>query len=307
MPAMVASTRVSHATGLNYGYVFAYARKSPEPEQSYQSEDAVLSGPVVAADNSGYTGSGYADYQHASGDYVEWTVQAAAAGTCTLQFRYANGDTADRPLAVSVNGTSTGTAAFASTGSWTAWDTEGMTVTLEQGENIVRATATGSNGSNLDRLGVSRGTVPVGPSQQVSFRMDEIGVHGPAYVYDYFAGTGSRIAKGGTLRATVTTGTYWVVAPVGPSGIAFLGDAGKFVPHGAERLTHLSDDGKVHATVAFATGEGPVTLHGHATRRPAVTASAGSVGKVGYTRATGLFTVTATAAESNRAVLTITP
>ncbi|MFJ8603136.1 hypothetical protein ACIREM_31385 [Streptomyces shenzhenensis] len=85
-------------------------------------------------------------------------------------------------------------------------------------------------------------------------------------------------------RGQRRAGTYWVVAPVGASGIAFLGDAGKFVSHGDKRIAHLRDDGKVHATVAFAAGEGPVTLHGYAPRKPAVTATA-----------------------TGRAVLTITP
>ena len=52
---------------------------------------------------------------------------------------------------------------------------------------------------------------------------------------------------------------------------------------------------------------GPVTLHGHATRQPTVTATTGSVGTVGYSAATGIFTVAVTAAATNEAVITITP
>ncbi|MFE7976482.1 hypothetical protein [Streptomyces shenzhenensis] len=52
---------------------------------------------------------------------------------------------------------------------------------------------------------------------------------------------------------------------MGASGIAFLGDAGKFVSHGDKRIAHLRDDGKVHATVAFAVGgERPGCPHHHA-------------------------------------------
>ncbi|WP_329071760.1 carbohydrate-binding protein [Streptomyces sp. NBC_01429] len=309
LPPMVATTHVAHA-GLRYGYVFAYARQSPAPEQTYQAEGATLSGAIVAHDNAGYTGSGYADYQNADDDYVEWTVQVPAAGTYTLEFRYANGGATDRPLAVTVNGGDSHTVAFASTGSWTAWNRDGLPVTLAEGANTVRATATGSSGGNIDWLGVSRGTVPIGPSQTASFGLAELGLTEPAYAYDYFAGTGALVARGGSVSTTVTTGTYWVVAPVGASGIAFLGDAGKFVPHGAKRIEHLRDNGRVHATVAFATGEGPVTLHGYAPRKPTVTATTGSVGAVGYDKSTKLFTVTVTATTAeaaNRAVITITP
>lgn len=306
LPAMVATTRVAHA-GLNYRYVFAYARQSTPPEQTYQAESATLSGPIVATENSGYTGSGYADYQNTDQDYVQWTVQAAAAGTYTLMFRYANGGATDRPLAIAVNGASR-TAAFAPTGSWTKWDVQGLTVTLAKGANTVRASATGSSAGNIDWLGVSRGTVPTEPSQSVSVSLASLGLTGPAYAYDYFAGTGKLVAQGGSVSATVTTGTYWVVAPVGASGIAFLGDAGKFVSHGDKRVEHLSDDGSVHTTIAFAPGEGPVTLHGYAPRKPTASATSGSVGAVAYNTATKRFTVTVTAAVADStAVVTLAP
>ncbi|MBY8880095.1 CBM35 domain-containing protein [Actinacidiphila acidipaludis] len=306
MPAMVAATHVAHQ-GLTYRYVFAYARQFVTPQQVYQAESAKLSGAVVNHDQSGYTGSGYADYQHADGDFVEWTVQAPAAGTYTLQFRYANASFTDRPLAVTVNGGEARSLSFPSTGWWTSWSVVGLTVTLSAGANTVRATATGASGGNIDWLGVTQGSVPTGMSQEASFTLTELGVNGRAYAYDYYGGTGTLVSPGGTVNATVGDGTYWVVAPVGDSGIAFLGDAGKFVAHGAKRVEHLSDDGSVHATIAFAAGEGPVTLHGWAPRKPSVTASGGSVGAVAYDTASKHFTFTAAAGTGNRAVLTIKP
>lgn len=307
MPAMVASTHVAHV-GLTYRYVFAYARQFAAPQTLYQAEDATLSGVVVGRDNSGYTGSGFADYQHADGDYVQWTVQAPTAGTYTLQFRYANASFTDRPLALSVNGGGAQNLSFPSTGWWTTWSVVGRTVTLAAGANTVRLTATGASGGNIDWLGVTKGSVPTGFVQNASFGLAEIGESGPAYAYDHFAGTGALIPAGGTVSAQVTSGTYWVVAPVGPSGIAFLGDAGKWVAHGDKRIPHLSDSGQVHATIAFAPGEGPVTLHGYAPRKPTVSASAGSVGAVGYDTSTKLFSFTASAQPgSDQAVVTIAP
>ncbi|MEW2518270.1 CBM35 domain-containing protein [Actinacidiphila alni] len=307
MPAMVASTYAVHATGLTYRYVFAYARQFVAPQQLYQAENATLSGAVAASDESGYSGSGYADYQHADGDYVEWTVQAPSAGTYTLQFRYGNASFTDRPLAISVNGGAAHDLSFPSTGWWSSWSVVGTTVTLAKGANTVRATATGASGGNIDWLGVTKGSVATGMSQSASFSLPEIGVGGQAYVYDYYARTGTLVGAGGRVNATVGNGTYWVIAPVGPSGIAFLGDAGKFVAHGDKRIKNLSDDGSVHTTVSFAAGEGPVTLHGYAPRKPSVTATTGSAGAVSYNTSTKLFTVTATAGSGNQAVLTITP
>ncbi|MEW1861108.1 CBM35 domain-containing protein [Streptomyces sp. NPDC088194] len=307
LPPMVAATHVQHAGGLGYGYVFAYARQTPTPQQLYQAEDATLSGAVVGSDEDGYTGTGYADYQNAAGDYVQWTVQAAAAGTYTLQFRYANASFTDRPLAISVNGGASRALSFPSTEWWTNWTVVGLAVTLAKGANTVRATATGASGGNIDWLGVTPGTIPTGPVQTASFTLAELGISTAAYAYDYYAGTGALISAGGKVSSTVTSGTYWVVAPVGRSGIAFLGDAGKFVAHGDKRIPHLSDDGSVHTTVAFAAGEGPVTLHGHASRKPTATATTGSVGTVTYTASTGIFTVTVTAGAGNQAVVTLAP
>lgn len=50
-----------------------------------------------------------------------------------------------------------------------------------------------------------------------------------------------------------------------------------------------------------------MTLHGHASRPPTVTATTGSVGTVGYTAATGIFTVAVTEAATDEAVITIAP
>ena len=92
------------------------------------------------------------------------------------------------------------------------------------------------------------------------------------YVYNYFTGRGALLTARQTFYATVHGGSYDVVVPVGRSGIAFLGDAGKFVSLGKQRVPRLRDDGAVPATIAFAAGERAVTLHGYAPSRPAVTA-----------------------------------
>jgi hypothetical protein len=109
----------------------------------------------VDSQHAGYTGAGYVDFVDNTNDFVEWTVSVAAAGTHTLNFRYANGGTANRPLAISVNGTVVnGGLAFNPTGGWTTWANASLNVTLPAGAVKVRATATGSSGSNLDCLTV---------------------------------------------------------------------------------------------------------------------------------------------------------
>ena len=56
-------------------------------------------------------------------------------------------------------------------------------------------------------------------------------------------------------------GSYFLVVPAGASGIGFLGDAGKFVSLGSQRISSLSDNGTLKATVEFPpeTGRSPCT------------------------------------------------
>ena len=70
-----------------------------------------------------------------------------------------------------------------------------------------------------------------------------------------------------------------------------LGDRGKFVSLGKKRVSKLADDGTLSASLVFASGEGPVTLHGYAASRPTVHATTGSVGSLQYDSATKTFSV----------------
>src|SRR4051812_13013025 len=125
-------------------------------QTTYEAELAVLNGPVVASSQSGYTGTGYADYVHASTDYTEWTVNSLVTGFFSLKFRYSNGSTSNRPLQLKVNGTAiVASLSFAPTGSFSTWAFSSTIAKLVAGTNKVRLTAIGSNGPNLDNLNYS--------------------------------------------------------------------------------------------------------------------------------------------------------
>jgi chitinase len=138
------------------GLAVALAPTAGAAPVRYEAENAVLSGAVVANNKTGYTGTGFADYNAAAGTYVEWTVNAASAGTHSLAFRFANGSTANRPMNIRVNGTSIASAqAFNPTGAWETWTTVTLNATLAAGSNKVRATANLSTGGpNVDSLTV---------------------------------------------------------------------------------------------------------------------------------------------------------
>ncbi len=119
---------------------------------TYEAELAALSGAKTASTYAGYSGTGYADYQNASNDYIQWTVPLSVGGPYALSFRYAN-NSGTKPLRLTVNGAIVGTNTYAATGAWTAWsNTVPIMVTLTNGTNTIRTTAIGSNGGNIDYL-----------------------------------------------------------------------------------------------------------------------------------------------------------
>jgi exo-1,4-beta-D-glucosaminidase len=121
----------------------------------YQAEDATISQGAAESNHDGYTGTGFVNYDYLTGSYVEWTVNAPVAGPVTLELRYANGTTVNRPMSITVNGGAAVTRDFNATGNWDTWQTSTLTVTLAQGVNKIRATATTANGGpNVDRISI---------------------------------------------------------------------------------------------------------------------------------------------------------
>ncbi|MBV1849361.1 carbohydrate-binding protein [Catellatospora sp. NEAU-YM18] len=119
----------------------------------YQAENATIFHGVVEANHTGYTGTGFVNSDNETGSYVEFAVNAASAGSATLELRYANGTTGNRPASVSVNGATVATPAFAPTANWDTWANQNVTANLVAGANTVRVTGTTTGGGpNLDRL-----------------------------------------------------------------------------------------------------------------------------------------------------------
>ncbi len=135
-----------------------------------------------------------------------------------------------------------------------------------------------------------------GDTPAVSFSPAEVGVSGPAYVYNTADQTAKRVDANGTFTATLGLSGWacYTVAPVGASGIVFLGDAGKFVGTGRQRITDVQDrKGHLTVTVAFAPGEDSVTLHGYAAAAPTARALVnGTALPIAYDAATGHWTAT---------------
>jgi hypothetical protein len=130
-----------------------------------------------------------------------------------------------------------------------------------------------------------------GTNTQATFHLADAGVTAPVYLYDYFHGTGNLVSPGDSVNLDATTFNYQIAAPIGPSGIAMVGDAGQFVSLGKKRITELTDDGAVHITVAFAPGEMERTLLGYSPLDLSSSASTGHTSKPVRDPYTGLFRV----------------
>jgi hypothetical protein len=125
-----------------------------------------------------------------------------------------------------------------------------------------------------------------------TFTPEALGLSGDVYVYNWLADRGRRVDGSAPWTQTIKGDpSYLVAVPVGQSGIAFLGDAGKFVPLGKKRVSELSDNGVLEATLEFAPSEHSIIVHGWAPSMPIVTAGKGRIGKMHFDEATGRFHV----------------
>jgi polygalacturonase len=126
----------------------------PPPTRHEAENAAFITGSTVDTDHAGFSGTGFVNTPNAAGSWVEWTVNAAQAGTAAVTIGYSNGTTADRPMDISVNGTTVATGvSFPPTANWDTWATKTISVPVNAGPNTIRTTATTSGGvPNLDYL-----------------------------------------------------------------------------------------------------------------------------------------------------------
>jgi dextranase len=119
----------------------------------YEAENAVLTNVGTASDHAGYTGTGFVDNFDLANSGVSFTVNAPTAGNDNLVLRYGNGgSTASRIVAVDGNQVATPT--FNALGTWDAWSTVTVPVTLPAGlHTVVVWDSDGTSGAiNLDNL-----------------------------------------------------------------------------------------------------------------------------------------------------------
>ena len=122
----------------------------------------------------------------------------------------------------------------------------------------------------------------------------ELGYNAPVYCLDGLGDRGQFLRPAEAMRLGGGT-AFRIIAPVGPSGIAFLGDSGKFASTGRQRIAGLADNGTLWARIVLARGETTVRLHGWARKRPFFAAKGGAIENFCYDSASRRFAFDLTA------------
>lgn len=181
---------------------------------TYEAEDVdEMFGVSVEEIESGFTGSGYADFGGAE-SYIKWTQVFADEGDATLIFRYANGaPDIDRSTELYVNGVQVDLITWPGTPKgWKVWKTQECNVTLQSGYNTIELRQTTSGGPNIDRVTITSGgvveitAVPdvVGLSQaQARLNIMSAGLVVGTVTMEY----SSTVAAGVVIRQTPTGGS----------------------------------------------------------------------------------------------------
>lgn len=105
--------------------------------------------------NTGWIDSGYFNLTNSVGSSGLWNLNATqAASGATLVIRFANGGTAARGMNLEFNGSTVGSASFATTGAWTTWDSLCVKVDIVAGKNTLSLQSLSADGGpNLDQFG----------------------------------------------------------------------------------------------------------------------------------------------------------
>lgn len=112
-----------------------------------------------------------------------------------------------------------------------------------------------------------------------------------ALLWDTVAAQAHPLMDGESYTATLpATAAYFVMSPIGPSGISLLGDLGHFVPAGHQRIGSMTDQGTLRFTVLFAPGETLRTITAWAPAVPTATVADGGLKNLRYDANTKLVT-----------------
>lgn len=123
--------------------------------KTFQAETAVIAGTGTGSEsvNAGFHGTGYVNFA-TNGGSVTFNGITGNGGQKTITIRYALGITTARTGNIVVNGAAKAIT-FQPTGSWTTWNTQTVTVTLNNNStNTLQLVSTGNDLANIDEITV---------------------------------------------------------------------------------------------------------------------------------------------------------
>jgi hypothetical protein len=172
-----------------------------------------------------------------------------------------------------------------------------------QGLPLVAAARTRHEGATTSYVFAFRETAE---QRTASFLPSALGYKGPVFVYNYFDKRGIYVEPREAIEFVVPdNGAYWIIVPVGRSGVGFLGDAGKFVSNGRNRIAHIIDTGTLTARVVFSAGERRLHLYGFSRVQPAIQTMGAVVENLAYDSHTQLFQLDLVAKPGTSPVITL--
>ncbi|MCB5176049.1 carbohydrate-binding protein, partial [Microvirga lenta] len=153
---------------------------------------------------TGAVDGAYMDFGSNPGDAITINVNAPAAGTYLVTFRYANGGATDRPLDLSLNGGAATSVSFvpgpvvgtgADATAWNSWVEKTVELNLSAGANAIKLAipAGGNNGPNIDQITFAPQNG--GPTDPEPFTLT---IEAETFTPVDTSGTGNQITQGRT-------------------------------------------------------------------------------------------------------------
>jgi hypothetical protein len=119
-----------------------------------EGEDFITADGVKESKNTGFSGTGYLNMNNALDASATYELYNCTEAPKTIYFRFAGTTTRGTSLSNNTAAFTPVNLTFASTGSWTTWQTETVTITLPVGKNTLKLTSLTADGApNLDWIG----------------------------------------------------------------------------------------------------------------------------------------------------------
>ncbi|HME09501.1 MAG TPA: hypothetical protein VKG25_20745 [Bryobacteraceae bacterium] len=125
-----------------------------------------------------------------------------------------------------------------------------------------------------------------------ALQFSDFGLTAPGYLYDFLADTVVPVQPADAYPTPQNGFSYTILVATGRSGITMLGDYNQFAALGKQRIPAFLDDGSVHLTVAFSSGETERIVHGISPKAPRTTMRSGKFINSFYDQGTQRFMLT---------------